>query len=541
MIRRPSSFLTIVIAVFVIFYLYYFANQFSTPSSLLPSSVTDASLQKKPPPPPPLGAQPDTDPKDRYITVTATVSSVTTKTAFSDSKADSNVQSVAPLPADYSPSDDDLDQDATWCETRYGPTYLQTIAKNARPFCKPESQSQFDCLHSNMYGESRKDSLCIAQNVVFEDLRFNIDCEFRNSHEPDLMGYPHPHNFQSYWYETGPRIIMTQFTNIGSEAAPSFEKHACSNPATPRDDGYKILIKREGGRNYWHSLMEILSFYFTIDALQMSINKKTGKPYMSPADTSKIQVIVLDKHDNKNYFELWNYFSPKPVLTLDEYVKDSSTKPCISNVIIPLPGASNPLWQGDWDPRICDNSIIVSTIRRRILKHLKISTARDLHSPINLTFIDRKGSRKLTNSKELTDALIAAYPKVNVKVVDMADLTLKEQISLVVNTDVLVGVHGAGHTHAFFLPPQSSLVEILPADLKHKGFRNLAGLRGIRYFSDHAPMAPSDRPDTSRDWHAEDVVFDKDAFMKLMEAAIQSVAHRGFLDSDVNRTQDVLL
>ncbi|RVD85763.1 uncharacterized protein DFL_004070 [Arthrobotrys flagrans] len=531
MIRRPLSFLTIAIAIFVIFYLYHFANQFAV-SPHLRSPVTGDDTRIAPPPP--LGAQPDANPKDRYITVTTTVSSVTTKTAFSGSKVDTTVDSVAPLPADYSPSDDDLDQDATWCETRYSPTYLQTIAKNARPFCKPESQSQLDCLHSTMYGEPRKDSLCIARNIVFEDLRFNIDCELRDPHEPDLMGYPHPHNFQSYWYETGPRIIMTQFTKIGSEAAPVFEKHACSNPATPRDDGYKILIKREGGRNYWHSLMEILSFYFTIDALQMSINKKTGKPYMSAADTSKIQVIILDKHDNKNYFELWNYFSPKPVLTLDEYVKDPSTKPCISNLIIPLPGAANPLWQGDWDPRICDHSIIVSTIRSRILKHLKISAARDLRSPINVTFIDRKGSRKLINSKELTDALIAAYPKVNVNVVDMAKLSLKEQISLVVNTDVLVGVHGAGHTHVLFLPSQSSLVEILPADLGHRGFRNLAGLRGIRYFSDHAPMAPSDKPDALRDWHAEDVVFDKDAFMKLMEVAIQSVAHRGLLDSDVS-------
>ncbi|KAK6519626.1 hypothetical protein TWF281_003450 [Arthrobotrys megalospora] len=530
MIRRPSSFISIVVAVSIIFYLYYFTNKFNV-SPYLPSQVptaTDAESHKSPPPP--LGEQPDENPKDHYITVTETVSTTATQAPPTNSNPDSS----ASLPADYYPSPGDLDEASTWCETRYGPTYLQTIAKNARPFCKPESHSQFDCLHSNMYGETRKDSLCIAQNVVFEDLRFNIDCELRDPHEPDLMGYPHPHNFQSYWYETGPRVVMNQFVTMGSSAASAFDKNKCSDPSTARDDGYKILIKREGGTNYWHSLMEIFSFYFTIDALQMSINKKTGKPYMSASDPSKIQVIILDKHDNKNYFELWNYFSDKPVLTLDEYIKDSSRKPCISNLIIPLPGASNPLWQGDWDPRICDHSIIVSTIRSRILKHLQIPTGRDLHSPINVTFIDRKGSRKLTNSKELTDALIAAYPTVNVNVVDMAKLSLKQQISLVVNTDVLVGVHGAGHTHAFFLPSQSSLVEILPADLGHRGFRNLVGLRGLRYFSDHAPMAPSDKAEGSRDWHEEDVVFEKDAFMKLMEAAIQSVAHRGFLDSDVS-------
>ncbi|KAK6348368.1 hypothetical protein TWF718_006164 [Orbilia javanica] len=533
MIRRPSSFITLTFAAVVVIYLYCFANKFPV-SPYIPSSSSLVDDVRADANEGPSGSKPDPNPKIHYITVTTTVSSVFRETASPDSNANSAGESAIRLPDDYYPPDGDLDEDATWCETRYGPTYLRTIAKNARPFCKPDSQTQFDCMHSTEYGEKRKDSLCIAQNVVFENSRFNLDCEFRESHEPDLMGYPHPHNFQNYWYDTGPRVIMTQFTNIGSETAPTFKKHSCSDPATPRDDGYKVLIKREGGRNYWHSLMEILAFYFTIDALQMAINKKTGKPYMSPADTAKIQVIILDKHDNKNYFELWNYFAPKPVLTLDEYINDPSTKPCISNLIIPMPGASNPLWQGDWDPRVCGHSIMLSTIRHRIVKHLKISTARDLHAPINVTFIDRKGSRKLTNSKELTDALIAAYPKVNVNVVDMATLTLKEQIQLVVNTDVLVGVHGAGHTHVLFLPSGSTIVEILPSDLQHRGFRNLAGMRGIRYFSDHAPMSPSDRPDNSRDWHAEDVVFDKDAFLKLMEVAIQSVAHRGFLDSDVS-------
>ncbi|EPS39703.1 hypothetical protein H072_6513 [Dactylellina haptotyla CBS 200.50] len=529
---RPFSPLTLSIAVLFIINLYYFSTRFGLdPLSALDAAETileddspepsDATHNIRPPPPP-ISPQPDIAPT-RPTPVAAPSSA-----PAGDAQVD-----IASLPAIYHPDPHETGSDKKWCETRYGPTYLETLAKNARPYCTESSRSQFDCMHSVMQGESRRDSFCLAQNVAWDDRRFNIDCELRDWNEPDLQGIPQMNAFNTYWYDTGPRNILTQFVNFGSEAAPWFDKNACADSSTPRDDSYKVLIKREGGTNYWHSLMEIFSFYFSIDALQMAINKKTGKPYMSPEDTAKIQVLILDKHDNKNYFELWNLFADKPVQTLPEWAS-SKHAACLNNVIIPLPGASNPLWQGDWDPRNCDHSVIVDTLRTRILSHLKIPTDRDLRKPLNLTFIDRKGSRKLSNSADLTAELIKAYPKINVNIVDMAKLTLREQINIVAHTDVLVGVHGAGHTHGFFLPAQSSVVEILPIDLKHKGFRNLAALRGLRYFSDHAPFTPSDVPDGQRDWHEEDVVFDKRAFMKLVDAAIQSVAHRGYLDEDVS-------
>ncbi|KAK6540826.1 hypothetical protein TWF694_008214 [Orbilia ellipsospora] len=558
LLLRPRSFspATLAVAVLIILSLYFFSYRFGPDSSSLRQELADSiqkNLQeiegnKKPqdavevPPLPPTEEEAviPTPPSSFVPTTLQRIQIPPPSTPTDDIKSTPTPPSyeLSPLPSDYHLDPHETSEDKKWCETRYGPTYLETIAKNARPYCTPESTSQFDCMHSVMLGENRLDSTCLAHNIAFDENKFNIDCQLRDwATEPDLKGIPRYNTLPDYWYTTGPRNIITQFVNFGPSGAPAIERNACNDPSTPRDDGYKVLIKREGGINYWHSLMEIFSFYFTIDALQMAINQKTGKPYMSPEDLAKIQVIILDKHDNKNYFELWNFFAvDNPVLTLPEFAAKDTTKKCISNIILPLPGGSNPLWQGDWDPRNCDQSLIVETLRTRVLNHLHVPQSRDLKAPLNLTFIDRKGTRKLRDTADLTDALKKEYPDVNINVVDMAKLSLREQLAIIVQTDVLVGVHGAGHTHGFFLPKQSSVVEILPPDLKHKGFRNLAALRGLRYFSDHGQFAPKEKAPGSggRDWHEEDIVVEKAAFMKLVDAAVQSVRHRGFLDKDVS-------
>ncbi|KAK6341183.1 hypothetical protein TWF696_008270 [Orbilia brochopaga] len=536
---RPSSLVSVVLSTLIILNLLYFFKKFGYINApVIPIVVsTDASDH----------VHPDSGPAGAVVAATTvvqwkTITAATTQTvtdkplpippAATDTPGSVRIPNpqLANLPSDYVHDE----RDEKWCEDRYGPSYLETIAKNARPYCTPSSRSQFDCLHSIMDGESRRDSFCIARNVAFDSGRFHIDCDLRDRTEPDLQGLPFPDQFSPYWYETGPRFIMAQFTQFSPKSAAAFDSQACGSATAKRDDSYKVLIKREGGMNYWHTLMEILSFYFSIDALQMAIDRKTGRPYMSPEDTSKIQVVILDDHKNLAYRDLWSYFSDKPILHISNYTESAATIPCLDNLIIPLPGASNPLWQGDWEPRTCDHSLLVDTVRSRILKHLDISTDRDFKAPVNVTILDRRGSRKLTNARELIHALKAAYPAVHVSVVDMAPLTLREQLDIIVRTDVLVGVHGAGHTHGFFLPPQSSVVEILPDDLAHRGFRNLASLRGLRYFSGHAPMVSKDKNGAKGDWHEEDVAYDKAAFMKLMEAAIQSVAHRGLIDSDAD-------
>jgi capsular polysaccharide biosynthesis protein len=131
------------------------------------------------------------------------------------------------------------------------------------------------------------------------------------------------------------------------------------------------------------------------------------------------------------------------------------------------------------------------------------------------------------------EELKATIPHVKVQIIDFAAISFKEQLQIIHETDVLVGVHGAGLTHGMFLREGSVMVEILPPDLTHKGFRNLAGVMGHTYLSTHATKPPETNSKDGN-WHTEDVFLEKDRFIDLMEVAIKTLYNKGLRNYDVN-------
>ncbi|BHF57644.1 hypothetical protein SprV_0100058700 [Sparganum proliferum] len=54
--------------------------------------------------------------------------------------------------------------------------------------------------------------------------------------------------------------------------------------------------------------------------------------------------------------------------------------------------------------------------------------------------------------------------------VQLDQLTMQEQLKFTGNADILLGVHGAGMTHAMYMPHQSAVVELFPMASKGKNF-----------------------------------------------------------------------
>jgi len=90
--------------------------------------------------------------------------------------------------------------------------------------------------------------------------------------------------------------------------------------------------------------------------------------------------------------------------------------------------------------------------------------------------------RKFANAPALAEAMAAA-PDLSVRAAALERLSLREQLALAIDTDVLVGMHGAGLVHTLFLPAGAGVVELYPAytprRLRH--FRRLAAWRGLAY------------------------------------------------------------
>jgi capsular polysaccharide biosynthesis protein len=70
-------------------------------------------------------------------------------------------------------------------------------------------------------------------------------------------------------------------------------------------------------------------------------------------------------------------------------------------------------------------------------------------------------SRQIGNEPLLLERL-RSDPKVQVTVVEFSRYSYKEQLQLVAQHDVLIGMHGAGMTHLLWLPPWAGVVELWP-------------------------------------------------------------------------------
>jgi protein O-GlcNAc transferase len=437
----------------------------------------------------------------------------TTKTKPKPSKTKApSLPVVTPgLPQDY----DHEDTGSEWCEDRYGTAYLEKFRASEVSYCTPQSASDLHCFWSDTTGD-RLDSMCYARGAVFdaEQKRWRMNCSLRpiSNEEFENGVRPVPEYLTRYWYETGPGNIVENYITL--------------------DGGYKksklntttILVKREGSANPWHCMMEIMSLTYTLDILQISVDPHTNEPFITAKDGDSVQVVILDGEGDGPYFDLWKLFAKMPV----RRIKDLNSNEPATNLILPLGGGSNPLWQGDWKPNDCRDAPLIKTFSRRVLAHYGIKKPQHTDDVV-VTFIKRTNTRSLRNETELLSAARAAIPKMVINEVDFATMSFKDQLETVQKTDLLAGVHGAGLTHTMFLPRGSATFEILPHKFFHKGFRNLAQMMGNGYFSTHAVVPKGVKSD---DWQMSAVAIDESKFVEGLREAVRSLYNTGTRSQD---------
>jgi len=420
-----------------------------------------------------------------------------------------------PLPLEY----DDDQSGSSFCQERFGLKYLRTFGRSLIDYCAPElSSSNLHCFRSKTAKEGRTDVFCIGGPALFENLRFHLDCKEKEWTSNDIAnGIPSLSQFPQYWYSTGPRVLFDRYISLDGSM-----KGAAQVITQPRR--FTILVSREGTiANPWHALMEIFAMTMTLDVLRTTLDPTTGAPFLLEADAADTQVMIVDSHPDGPFYDLWNLFAKLPIIRINETVaKDYEG----TSIIIPLPGGANTFWQGDWDVLDCGPSPLLSAFSKRVFDFYNIDhePIRD-NKPLVLTFIDRKEKRRLLDKERHIQLLRSNYPNVKINVLDLAEYSMSDQVRIASESDILAGVHGAGLTHAIFQRPGSALVEIIPNGFNHKGFRNLAKMRGLKYFGTHASrLSEKIRRDN---WQEDDVYLETERFLELMDAAIKSIYNQG--------------
>ena len=459
---------------------------------------------------------------------------------------------VSPTPAAISEMPLDYQKvpiEEPWCAEHFGPEYFQKLIDSSTSYCDSDDpKSSFNCFHTQLAFEGRIDSFCIGGPATLnaETMKFEQTCAGLRSegyaadkkvptYSPKRLQnsqwsqpkaerpIPNLHELTTYFLAPGPGAVMTNHVDIKPATIES------SN-ATQSVRDWTVLVHRDPAtKNFWHSLTDIFSLTLTLDVLGMAINPTTNKPFYSIEDMESTQVLIVDDYEEGPNYELWNMMAKKPVLRA---IDAANLKIKSENIIVPLSGSGNPFWQGDWEVHSCDHSVLLDTFRQRVLEFYNLDQALDTSDrPITVTILHRKGSRQLRDLPTYTEKLQGLFPGVKIELIDFAERPLSEQLAVIRNTDVLAGVHGAGLTHAMFLPPESAVVEIEPPDMTFRGFRSLAKLGGHQYFSSHGQT--DDAEEVSGDWHWDHVKLKEDRFLELMEIAIKSMYNKGLRNEDV--------
>ncbi|KIH87775.1 hypothetical protein SPBR_04881 [Sporothrix brasiliensis 5110] len=483
-------------------------------------------------------------------------------------------------------------RDVGYCRQHFSSDYLSDLRDHSIQYCEGNehgpAQSRLTCFHGHIRDDHQADSFCIASGASWDATtqKFQLGCPvWRTPNENETAGGLIPFtDLAPYWFNTGPKTIFKEFVSMtGAGAAHASKARAAADGSgTP---SFVLLVKREGAGNLWHCLMEIWSMTMTMDVLRMARPDDRAAPfYATPMDVDNTHVVLLDDHGPGPTLDLWRLFSRHPLATLKDMTADPAKVPApllrdgashaslsSTHLVVPLPGGSNPLWHNDWAVRDCQpgDAPLLHLFVQRVFAHLDVprlagpKTDQDGAEPIVVTFIDRRGTRRLLNGAALLAALPGRFPgdAVVVQSIDMATLSLADQVRLVQDTDVLVGVHGAGLTHTMFMRRGAgAVVEIQPTGLAYKGFRNLAAMTGQHYFSAEAEMVaqgdgedehedgekakgkgsqstgtrkPRKRNDPPKVWQASNVRMEEDRFLALMDVAIKSVYNEGLRNKHV--------
>lgn len=94
-------------------------------------------------------------------------------------------------------------------------------------------------------------------------------------------------------------------------------------------------------------------------------------------------------------------------------------------------------------------------------------------------------SRKIKNSAAIVSAVEDAFPGHSVGTIQLDQYQMADQLKWISQTDILVGMHGAGMSHVLFLPSHAGVLELYPNywPKTNRHFKAMARWRNLHYLN----------------------------------------------------------
>ena len=198
-------------------------------------------------------------------------------------------------------------------------------------------------------------------------------------------------------------------------------------------------------------------------------------------DINIVHWITGSKHyDDHHFTDVWDVFTQHPIINLRQY---KGKRVCFKDVVFSIPPRRiDALFYNVPVIPHCNRSKLVRSFSNHILHRLGVSRDTNNRNNTRVTFLVRGTAwRRIINQEELHNAM-KSVPNVTVTMIDFSTLSFTEQLKVVVNTDILVSIHGAGLTHILFLQEGSAVLELYHCE-NPNCYSRLSQLSNIKYFT----------------------------------------------------------
>jgi len=353
--------------------------------------------------------------------------------------------------------------------------YIGARRRELNQFCEKPLKGD-PTLHSSL--RCSKDlQFCEGENIIIdfngiedrvskENLRYKMDllspgdvqvnCKF------DYLKFSGELNFMSPLQSWAPEL-----KNIRESNEPISGHHCDMIFNRP-----VILMKLDAYVNMYHHFCDFINVYMSLFVRPVT----DGKQMFTPNN----QIIIWENYKYvSNFAPLWRAFTQNPLINLNDV---AGKRLCFRKLTFPLLPRmmyglfyNTPLIPG------CHNSGLFTAFSQFILHRLRIPVHEPSSPKLRVTLLLRNTKyRNIVNSDELIDILEQKYIVQVARFSHRTDFT--HQLEIIRNSDMLIGIHGAGLTHMLFLPPWAAVFEVYNCD-DPGCYSDLSRLRGLKYLT----------------------------------------------------------
>ncbi len=404
------------------------------------------------------------------------------------------------------------------CDEDFGHGLVQRWRATRRDWCVPSEKTQrsrITCyfLHQTDHG-GNGDNLCTL-HIISADM--GVFADTRATHPVMQRYHDSKHHDDAYiHYDKG--FVQADCTldhaHYATDKFPGWNADwlVSGLATTPLELCHTtehlptLIVQRDGFANLYHSSEDFINAYLALAILELSV--------------ADVQVVLTDLYPWGPFAAIWQeaFGFVHPALTAwDLRAKYGTGRVCFDNLIVGIYGPASPFCIMKTDTH-CERSPLLRSyadfiIRGTRLHHHAVAADANRSHTLRVTWMarrspvpwpervfcddryfsctmfaysDRHLGRVVKNNEAVVDGLRATARDTVLPgralvftETDYNALPFREQLAHTLETDILVGPHGAGLTHQMFLGDDARVIELfIDGSSPNRHFHNMARWRG---------------------------------------------------------------